>query len=160
LECAQVSQLCVFRRSEMAGRRLIQLAVWQIKRCLWTEEHAATILYHFHNRMSDMVRLQKRASRSSARKIEADKQHSGIGSTLWQVILGRVVSGIGGAGMTALVSILITGMRLLPPFPKGAYQANQYRHDAAAPGCGMEKLRQRGSYHGTFSWWTSGRVPS
>jgi hypothetical protein len=96
----------------MAGRRLIQLAVWQIKRCLWTEEHAATILYHFHNRMSDMVRLQKRASRSSARKIEADKQHSGIGSTLWQVILGRVVSGIGGAGMTALVSILITGMRL------------------------------------------------
>ena len=39
----------------MAGRRLTQLAVWQIKRCLWTEEHAATIVYHFRNRMSNMV---------------------------------------------------------------------------------------------------------
>lgn len=36
--------------------------------------------------------------------------NSGIGSTLSQVIYGRVVSGAGGAGMTALVSIVIAGM--------------------------------------------------
>ncbi|KAL1902808.1 hypothetical protein Sste5346_000719 [Sporothrix stenoceras] len=32
----------------------------------------------------------------------------GIGQTMFQVILGRVISGAGGAGMTALVSILIS----------------------------------------------------
>jgi hypothetical protein len=35
--------------------------------------------------------------------------HSGVGNTMWQVIAGRVISGVGGAGMTVLVSILITG---------------------------------------------------
>lgn len=34
---------------------------------------------------------------------------SGIGQTYWQVLAGRAISGIGGAGMTALVSIIITG---------------------------------------------------
>jgi hypothetical protein len=38
--------------------------------------------------------------------------NSGIGSTMGQVICGRIVSGAGGAGMTALVSIVITGMLL------------------------------------------------
>ena len=38
--------------------------------------------------------------------------NSGIGSTMDQVIYGRVVSGAGGAGMTALVSIVIAGMLL------------------------------------------------
>jgi hypothetical protein len=28
---------------------------------------------------------------------------------MWQVILGRVVSGIGAAGMTVIVSVVITG---------------------------------------------------
>ena len=28
---------------------------------------------------------------------------------MWQVVLGRAVAGIGGAGMTSLVSVLITG---------------------------------------------------
>jgi hypothetical protein len=28
---------------------------------------------------------------------------------MWQVILGRVISGAGAAGMTVLVSVLITG---------------------------------------------------
>lgn len=28
---------------------------------------------------------------------------------MWEVIAGRIVSGIGGAGMTVIVSILITG---------------------------------------------------
>jgi hypothetical protein len=36
--------------------------------------------------------------------------NSGIGSTLGQVICGRIVSGAGGAGMTSLVSIVIAGM--------------------------------------------------
>ncbi|ERT03127.1 hypothetical protein HMPREF1624_01432 [Sporothrix schenckii ATCC 58251] len=34
----------------------------------------------------------------------------GIGQSMFQVILGRVISGIGGAGMTALVSILISDL--------------------------------------------------
>ena len=38
--------------------------------------------------------------------------NSGIGSTLGQVTYGRIDSGAGSAGMTALVSILIAGMLL------------------------------------------------
>ncbi len=34
---------------------------------------------------------------------------SGTGASLGQVIAGRSISGIGGAGMTSLVSIIITG---------------------------------------------------
>lgn len=34
---------------------------------------------------------------------------SGAGATLGQVIAGRAISGMGGAGMTSLVSIIITG---------------------------------------------------
>ncbi|KAK4142884.1 major facilitator superfamily domain-containing protein [Dichotomopilus funicola] len=34
----------------------------------------------------------------------------GAGQTMWQVILGRVISGAGGAGMAGLVSILITDL--------------------------------------------------
>ena len=37
---------------------------------------------------------------------------SGVGWTLWQVILGRGISGLGGAGMISLVSIYITGIVL------------------------------------------------
>ena len=35
---------------------------------------------------------------------------SGIGQTLWMVILGRAISGIGGAGIMTVSSIIITGM--------------------------------------------------
>lgn len=35
--------------------------------------------------------------------------YSGIGQSYWQVLAGRAISGIGGAGMTALVSIIIAG---------------------------------------------------
>lgn len=35
--------------------------------------------------------------------------YSGVGNTMWQVIVGRVISGVGGAGITVLVSILIIG---------------------------------------------------
>lgn len=34
----------------------------------------------------------------------------GSGQTMWQVILGRSISGIGGAGMTVIVAILITDL--------------------------------------------------
>ena len=34
---------------------------------------------------------------------------SGAAATLWQVILGRAIAGLGGAGMTSLVSVLIAG---------------------------------------------------
>lgn len=40
---------------------------------------------------------------------------SGAGITTWQVVLGRAVAGIGGAGMTSLVSILIAGRILFLP---------------------------------------------
>ena len=35
---------------------------------------------------------------------------SGVGQTMWMVILGRAVSGIGGAGIMTVSSIIITGM--------------------------------------------------
>lgn len=34
---------------------------------------------------------------------------SGVGTTLWQVVVGRIVSGIGGGGMMAMVLVLIAG---------------------------------------------------
>ncbi|RSL64802.1 hypothetical protein CEP54_004624 [Fusarium duplospermum] len=34
----------------------------------------------------------------------------GIGQSMWQVILGRVISGSGGAGMTAMASVIITDL--------------------------------------------------
>ena len=36
--------------------------------------------------------------------------YSGLGSSLGLIILGRVVTGIGGAGTNALVSLIILGM--------------------------------------------------
>lgn len=38
---------------------------------------------------------------------------SGAGRTLWQVVAGRAIGGIGGAGMTSLVSIIIAGMVMI-----------------------------------------------
>lgn len=37
---------------------------------------------------------------------------SGVGQAMWQVVLGRVISGAGASGMAGLVSILITGRSL------------------------------------------------
>ncbi|KAJ4321842.1 hypothetical protein N0V84_005137 [Fusarium piperis] len=34
----------------------------------------------------------------------------GVGQSMWQVILGRVISGSGGAGMTAMASVIITDL--------------------------------------------------
>lgn len=36
----------------------------------------------------------------------------GVGQTMGQILLGRIVSGAGASGMTVLVSILITGWPL------------------------------------------------
>jgi hypothetical protein len=36
--------------------------------------------------------------------------HSGLGSSLGMVIFGRVVTGVGGAGTSALVSLIILGI--------------------------------------------------
>ena len=35
--------------------------------------------------------------------------YSGAGVTLWQVIIGRAIAGLGGAGMVSLVAVLIAG---------------------------------------------------
>ena len=48
-------------------------------------------------------------SRLRFRAIQADTKSSGAGATLWQVVVGRAIAGLGGAGMTCLVSILIAG---------------------------------------------------
>jgi hypothetical protein len=45
-----------------------------------------------------------------------------MGQTMWQVVLGRVISGAGSAGMGALVSILITG--------KGPCESNENSKNA------------------------------
>ena len=34
---------------------------------------------------------------------------SGMAQSMWQAVAGRVVSGLGGAGMVVIVSVLITG---------------------------------------------------
>ena len=40
----------------------------------------------------------------------ANIYHSGTATELWQIILGRVVSGAGGAGMTSMIAVIITGI--------------------------------------------------
>lgn len=42
---------------------------------------------------------------------------SGIGSQMWVVILGRVISGMGGGGCMTISSVIITGKEYLE-FPK------------------------------------------
>jgi hypothetical protein len=37
---------------------------------------------------------------------------SGLGRSMFEIIIGRVIQGSGGAGMVSLVSILITGKYL------------------------------------------------
>lgn len=37
--------------------------------------------------------------------------YSGIGKKYWHVLAGRAISGVGGAGMTALVSVIIAGKK-------------------------------------------------
>lgn len=36
--------------------------------------------------------------------------YSGLGREMWQVILGRAISGIGGAGTMTVAAVIITGM--------------------------------------------------
>jgi hypothetical protein len=40
--------------------------------------------------------------------------HSGTAGAMWQVILGRAVTGLGGAGMVTLAAIIITGESSIP----------------------------------------------
>ena len=35
--------------------------------------------------------------------------YSGAGQSMWQVIVGRVISGSGGAGLTSLAAVIIAG---------------------------------------------------
>ena len=59
---------------------------------------------------------------------------------MWQVVAGRIISGIGAAGMSVIVSILITGLsslRLVYP-----YQADHVRPSTPHPSSIMEKLRE------------------
>lgn len=38
---------------------------------------------------------------------------SGIASKFWTILLGRAISGIGGAGMVGLVAVIIAGKHLI-----------------------------------------------
>jgi len=40
---------------------------------------------------------------------------SGLGQTLLQVVIGRIISGVGGAGINCLVSIVIAGIAKATP---------------------------------------------
>jgi MFS family permease len=40
---------------------------------------------------------------------------SGIAGEMWHVVAGRTIAGVGGAGMSVIVSILITGNRFDKP---------------------------------------------
>lgn len=39
-------------------------------------------------------------------------QQRGTSVSMWMAVLGRILAGIGGAGMVDLISVLITGTRL------------------------------------------------
>jgi hypothetical protein len=42
---------------------------------------------------------------------EMTDRESGLGRDMWAVILGRAISGIGGAGISGMAAVIITGMR-------------------------------------------------
>ena len=67
---------------------------------------------------------------------------SGIGQSMWQVIAGRIISGLGAAGMTVIVSILITGASSMSLLSWAEVPAKFIRPGAAHPSSSMEKLRQ------------------
>ncbi|EPS35935.1 hypothetical protein H072_10580 [Dactylellina haptotyla CBS 200.50] len=58
----------------------------------------------------------------------------GVSTQFWQVIVGRVVSGIGGAGMTSLVSILLNDM--LPLRDVAAWRSYVYIAATVGRACG------------------------
>lgn len=43
----------------------------------------------------------------------AEQHNSAFAREIWQVILGRAISGIGGAGLITVGSVIVTGMELL-----------------------------------------------
>ena len=72
---------------------------------------------------------------------------------LWQVIAGRVITGLGGAGMIALVSVIITGT-IDPLYPTYGTLLTGYRQRLAEPSGPYEKLCQCLQSHWTCLWGT------
>lgn len=81
---------------------------------------------------------------------------SGIGQAYWQVLAGRAISGIGGAGMTALVSIIIAGEYRYTTI--SARIADVIRHGTRQKCSRLEKLRQRRRYRRKSTGGSSGRL--
>lgn len=59
------------------------------------------IVSYFHDSNKAMI---------CSANIETVRQYRGVASSLWHVILGRVIAGIGGGGMVSLVSVIVTGI--------------------------------------------------
>lgn len=49
------------------------------------------------------------ALHSTTQRTTYEPTYRGIGQTMWQVLVGRVVSGFGQAGMMVLAAVVITG---------------------------------------------------
>ena len=82
--------------------------------------------------------------------------NSGLSGSLWVAVAGRFVTGLGGAGLIGIVSVIITG--------KQAYNSTSYciaiddalRHRASAPNCPLSQLRNghcdNWAKHWTTAW--------
>ena len=62
---------------------------------------------------------------------------------MWIVILGRAISGMGGAGTMTISSVIITGTHLRQPTLKNRiFKLTEPRYRSQTRRCYMESLRQ------------------
>lgn len=87
------------------------LLVWSDERCIRTQDTASRCVLLVQHRMCHFVCKSQRILFSQVVRCLLRNLNSSRGTafSLNQVIVGRLVSGLGGAGMTAMVSIIITG---------------------------------------------------
>ena len=91
-----------------------RLTVWEIERPLRQEINVDRCVYLLHFWFCAVVSSVLHPEDTPwtvcrVEKLRLTQMPSGAGATLWQVILGRAIAGLGGAGMTSLVSVLIAG---------------------------------------------------
>ena len=81
---------------------------------------------------------------------------SGFAPTFWLLMVGRVVSGIGGGGIMPLTTIIITGGNPLLPSSEDPYQT--YRCNTKETCRILERLYKHRRHYWTGTWRASGRI--
>ena len=82
--------------------------------------------------------------------------YSSVGKVYWQVLAGRAISGIGGAGMTALVSIIKAGIFIISQNVHAVKLI--VRHGSGSQCSILEKLRKHRSNNRPFARRSSRRL--